>query len=136
MYATEPQTRELLLNIANEFIEEYLGQNKKIQRILTMSVLTLIPIFDHKPDPTKTQRDCYTTNSGEFLAPLLIATNRFEEDKQATTLWEMVEQSHFDLLIILDGGSLSLRFVFNIIKLYRNLLIVLNICLTRSFLYC
>lgn len=109
LYATEPQTRELLLNLANEILNEYFGQNAEVQRILSTSVITLIPIFDHKPDPTKTQRACYTTDAGEFPAPLLIATDRHEEDAEAKMLWDTIKESHFDLVLVLDAGSLQLR---------------------------
>jgi hypothetical protein len=80
-----------------------------MQRILASSVITLVPIFDHKQDPTKTQRICYTTETGEFPAPLAIATDLYEEDPEAKYLWNKVNQSHFDLLLILDGGSVNLR---------------------------
>lgn len=122
LYATEPQTRELLLNLADEIENGYLSQNNKIKRILSTSVITLIPVFDHKPDPTRTQRACYTTDAGEFPAPLLIATDRYEEDADAKMLWNTVKESHFDLLLILDAGSLQLRYCYkrNIFKLHQD----------------
>lgn len=109
MYATEPQTREMLLRIADTILDQYLGQNKKMQRILVSSVITLLPIFDHKRDPTKTQRTCYTTETGEFPAPLAIATDVYEEDAEAKYLWNKVNESNFDLLVILNGGHVNLR---------------------------
>ncbi len=111
LYATEPQTRDLLLNIAKELLDGYLSQNSRIHRILKYSVIQLIPLFDHKPDPTKTQRDCYTTDTGEFPAPLLIATEEPQEDEDAYALWKLIQYTHFDLLLVLDGGSLTLRLV-------------------------
>lgn len=111
LYATEPQTRELLLHIGKEMLDGYVNQNTKINRILSESVIQLIPIFDHKPDPTKTQKTCYTTDVGEFPIPLLIATNQWSETAGATALWEFVKSSRFDLILILDAGDLQLRFV-------------------------
>lgn len=68
-----------------------------------------MPIFDHKQDPTKTQRTCYTTDAGEFPAPLAIATDVYQEDAEAKYLWNKVNESRFDLLLILNGGNMALR---------------------------
>lgn len=84
-------------------------QHAETLRVFASSVIQLIPIFDHKPDPTKMQFDCYTTSTGEFPAPLLIATDRHNEDTEAKMIWDILSQERYDLLIILDGGGYSLR---------------------------
>lgn len=112
LYATEPQTRELLLSIGDRVLDDYISQQIKIRKLLSAAVLTLIPVFDHKPDPLKTQRDCYTTDAGEFPAPLLIATDRHNEDPDSKALVELLKQSYFDFVLIIDAGSLSVGLVF------------------------
>ena len=123
LYATEPQTREILIKFADTMLDQSFKQNARVERILASSVITLLPIFDHKQDPTKTQRTCYTTDTGEFPAPLAIATDVYKEDAEAKYLWDKVNQSGFDLLLILDGGSndfrcgISLGFTFRFLNL-------------------
>ncbi|XP_065213969.1 carboxypeptidase D-like [Planococcus citri] len=109
LYATEPQTREFLSVILGDLEHQYMYKNKKALEVLSSSVIELIPLFDHKLDPTKTQKDCYTTSPGEFPAPLLIATDRRNENIVARMMWNIVQTRHFDLVVILEGGGYLLR---------------------------
>lgn len=111
LYATEPQTREFLLDIAERLKQGIMMKTKEALKTMSSSVIELIPIFDHKPDPTKMQFDCYTTNTEEFPAPLLIATEQHTENVVSKMIWDIVLKRHFDLIIILEGGGYSLRYV-------------------------
>lgn len=80
-----------------------------IKNLLNESVVYLIPLFDHKPNSIKIQKNCITTDVGELPAPVVLATGRYEEDSEAKALWNIIQEESFDLVIFLDGGGFSFR---------------------------
>jgi len=108
LYDNEPVTREMLLFLARHYVEGYRKKNKDVISLLSNVVLHFIPYFEQNENYIK---KCMTDDQVVATGPLLIATNRPNEQKTTNSLWKMLQREQFDMMFSLEGGSMSIKFV-------------------------
>jgi len=112
LYNNEPATREILLFLARHYVEGYRKKDKDVISFLSNVVLHFIPYFEQKENYVK---KCLTDDQAVGTGPLLIATNQPNEEKSTDSLWKMLQREQFDMMFSLEGGSMSIKFVYFII---------------------
>lgn len=106
----------MLLFLARHYVEGYRKKNKDVTSLLSNVVLFFIPYFEQSKNYiTK----CMTDDQVVATGPLLIATDRPNEQKTTNSLWKMLQQEQFDMMFSLEGGSMSIKFVYYIIVCCR-----------------
>lgn len=108
LYDNEPATREILLFLARHYVEGYRKKDKDVILLLSNVVLYFIPYFESNENYVK---KCMTDDQAVATGPLLIATNRPNEQKTTDSLWKMLQQEQFDMMFSLEGGSMSIKLV-------------------------
>ncbi|VVC30035.1 Peptidase M14, carboxypeptidase A,Carboxypeptidase-like, regulatory domain [Cinara cedri] len=106
LYVNEPATREMLLFLARHYVEGYRNKDMDVISFLSNVVLYFIPYFELKENYEK---KCLTDDQAYITGPLLIATNRHNEQKTTASLWKMLQQEQFDMMFSLEGGSMSIN---------------------------
>lgn len=136
MYVNEPATREILLFLARHYVEGYRKKDKNIVTLLSNVILYFIPYFEQKENYEK---KCVTDDQAEITGPLLIATNQPNEQKATDSLWKMLQREQFDIMFSLEGGSMSIKFVFLIFfiefMLIINFIFDNHYCLTMKIIF-
>lgn len=116
LYDNEPVTREMLLFLARHYIEGFRKKDKTVTFLLSNVVLYFIPYFEQKENYVK---KCITDDQLVATSPLLIATNRPNEQQTTDNLWKILQQEEFDIMFSLEGGSMSIKFVYFITVGFR-----------------
>lgn len=109
LYINEPSTREILLFLARHYVEGYRKKDKNILKLLSNAVLYFIPYFEQNE---KYEKKCTTDDQADVTGPLLIATNKPNEQKTTDSLWKMLQREQFDMMYSLEAGSMSIKSVF------------------------
>lgn len=108
LYVNEPATREMLLFLARHYIEGYINKDRDVISFLSNVILYFIPYFEQKDNYEK---KCLTDDQADITGPLLIATNRQNEQNTTASLWNMLQQEQFDIMFSVEGGSMSIKLV-------------------------
>lgn len=99
-----------MLFLARHYVEGYRKKDKNILSLLSNVVFYFIPYFEQKEDYEK---KCMTDDQADITGPLLIATNKPNEQKTTDSLWKMLEREQFDMMYSLETGSMSIKLVFH-----------------------
>lgn len=108
LYVNEPTTREILLFLARHYVEGYRKKDRDVISLLKNVVLYFIPYFEQDE---RYEKKCTTDDL--VNGPLLIAINKPNEQKTTDNLWKMLQQEQFDMMFSLEGGSMSIKCVYN-----------------------
>uniref|UniRef100_A0A8D8VKY4 Carboxypeptidase D n=2 Tax=Cacopsylla melanoneura TaxID=428564 RepID=A0A8D8VKY4_9HEMI len=113
LYSTESASRELLPRLARHLVA---SKELQVKKILSNSVLTLIPVFGTPSSDT----GCITSDAGSVMKLPNIVRGAVHEEPVLEAVSALCSENSFDYLLSLEGGGFTLRYPKSNVNSYNH----------------